>query len=159
MDHASHVSYECPPPFSAHFCEVEVDVQTGGVKIIKYVAAVDCGVAINPTACEGQTEGGASIAMGWALAEGFRFDERGKLINDDFSSYKIFSALDMPDFETIIVPTYEPSGPFGAKSVSEIPTDGPAPVIANAIYDATGLRFREIPITPEKVWRAWREQQ
>lgn len=158
MDHASHLSYESPPPFSAHFCELEVDVHTGGVKLLKYVAAVDCGVAIHPNACEGQTEGGASISMGWALTEEFLFDKGGAIQNDDFGGYKMFSAIDMPEFQTILVPTYEPTGPFGAKSVSEIPTDGPAPVIANAIYDAIGIRFRDLPITPEKIWRAWRNK-
>ena len=158
MDHASHLSYECPPPFSAHFCEVEVDTETGAVRIVKYVAAVDCGVPIHPASCEGQTEGGACISMGWALSEEFLFDEGGAMQNASFDGYKMFGALDMPDFQTILVPTYEPTGPYGAKSVSEIPTDGPAPVIANAIYDAIGIRFREIPITPERVWRALRDR-
>ena len=159
MDHASHMSYECPPPFSAHFCEIEVDTETGSVKVLKYVAAVDCGVAINPTACEGQTEGGVSQGLGWALTEDYLFDANGAMQNTSFGDYKIFSSLDMPEFKSIIVPTYEPSGPFGAKSVSEIPIDGPAPLLSNAIYNATGLRFREIPITPEKIWRAWQEKK
>jgi putative selenate reductase molybdopterin-binding subunit len=155
MDHASHVSYESPPPFSAHFCEVEVDVETGGVKLLNYVAAVDCGVPINPAGCEGQTEGGACTMMGYGLSEEYLFDEQGRMVNDSFRGYKIFSSLDMPPFETILVRTYEPTGPFGAKSVAEIPTDGPAPVIASAIEDATGLFFDEIPITPEKLRAAW----
>jgi len=156
MDHASHLSYECPPPFSAHFCEIEVDTETGGVKVVKYVAAVDCGVAINPKAAEGQTEGGTSISLGWALSEEFRFDESGRMQNAGFDGYKIPSALDIPEFQSILVPTYEPTGPFGAKSVSEIPTDGPAPILSNAIYDAIGVRLLEIPFTPEKVLAAWR---
>ncbi len=159
MDHASHMSYECPPPFSAHFCEIEVDTETGGVKVLKYVAAVDCGVAIHPIACEGQTEGGAAQGLGWALTEEFLFDDNGRMQNTSFGDYKIFSSLDMPEFESIIVPTYEPSGPYGAKSVSEIPIDGPAPLLSNAIYAATGLRFRDIPITPERIWRAWQERE
>ena len=96
--------------------------------------------------------------MGWALTEELRFDEEGRPLSSGFFDYKIFGALDMPDFQTIIVPTYEPSGPYGAKSVSEIPCDGPGPAITNAIYDAIGVRFREIPITPEKIWQAWREK-
>ena len=159
MDHASHMSYECPPPFSAHFCEIEVDTETGGVKVLKYVAAVDCGVAIHPIACEGQTEGGAAQGLGWALTEEFLFNKEGAMQNTSFGDYKIFSSLDMPEFKSIIVPTYEPSGPYGAKSVSEIPIDGPAPLLSNAIYAATGLRFRDIPITPERIWRAWQERQ
>ena len=96
--------------------------------------------------------------VGWALTEGYLFDADGAMQNTGFGDYKIFSALDMPEFKSIIVPTYEPSGPFGAKSVSEIPIDGPAPLLSNAIYNATGLRFRDIPITPERIWRAWQEK-
>jgi len=159
MDHGSHMSFECPPPFSAHFAEVEVDTETGGVKILKYVAAVDCGVPIHPASCEGQTEGGACTAMGYALSEDFIFDDAGKLLSDSFMHYKQPSALDMPPFETILVRSYEPAGPFGAKSVSEIPADGPGPTIANAIANAIGVRFRQLPITPERVRQAWLEKQ
>ena len=159
MGHASHLSYECPPPFSAHFCEIEVDIETGEVAVLRYVAAVDCGVPIHPIACEGQTEGGVQMGLGWALTERYLFDEAGRMQNDTFADYKMFGALDMPEMTTILVPTYEPSGPFGAKSVSEIPIDGPAPLLSNAVYDAIGVRFRELPITPEKIWRALREQE
>jgi len=159
MDHASHLSYECPPPFSAHFCEVEVDVETGEVKVLKYVAAIDCGVAIHPVAAEGQTEGGVQMGLGYALSERYAFDEKGAMKNASFADYKIFSALDMPDMTTILVPTYEPSGPFGAKSVSEIPINGPAPLLSNAIFDAVGVRLRDIPATPEKIWRALKEKE
>ena len=159
MDHGSHMSFECPPPFSAHFAEVQVDTETGGVKILKYVAAVDCGVAIHPASCEGQTEGGVCTAIGYALSEDFVFDDAGKLLNDSFVHYKQPSALDMPPFETILVRSYEPAGPYGAKSVSEIPADGPGPTIANAIANAIGIRFRELPITPERVRQAWLEKQ
>jgi putative selenate reductase molybdopterin-binding subunit len=159
MDHASHTSYDCPPPFSAHFAEIEVDTETGGIKILKYVAAVDCGVAIHVQGAEGQTEGGVVQGMGWGLSEQYLFDKKGKLANTSFASYPIFSALDMPEFETIIAPSYEPTGPFGAKSVSEIPIDGPAPCLANAVYDAIGVRFRDNPLTPEKVWRGFRDAQ
>ncbi|RMG10872.1 MAG: aldehyde oxidase [Planctomycetota bacterium] len=158
MDHASHMSFECPPPFAAHFAEVEVDTETGGVKLLKYVAAVDCGVPIHPENCEGQNEGGAMTMMGYALSEDFVFDGGGALLNDTFRHYKQFTSLDMPPFETILCLSYEPSGPFGAKSVSEIPTDGPGPAIANAIADALGIRFRKLPITPEDIRRAWRER-
>lgn len=158
MHYGSHMSFECPPPFSAHFAEVEVDTETGGVKLLRYVAAVDCGVAIHPESCEGQTEGGATTMMGYALTEDYIFDGNGKLLNDTFRDYKQFTSLDVPDFQTILVRTYEPSGPFGAKSVSEIPTDGPGPTIANAIAHALGIRFRKLPITPEELRRAWLEK-
>jgi putative selenate reductase molybdopterin-binding subunit len=159
MDHGSHMSFECPPPFSAHFAEVEVDTETGAVKILKYVAAVDCGVPIHPKSCEGQTEGGCCQAMGYALSEDLTFDDKGRVLNDTFMHYKQFSSLDMPPFETILVRSYEPSGPFGAKSVSEIPMDGPGPTLLNAIADAIGIRIRELPITPEKVRKAWLAKQ
>ena len=155
MDHGSHMTLECPPPFAAHFCEVEVDTQTGGVKLIKYVAATDCGVPIHPESCEGQTEGGACTMMGYALSEDFIFSGSGALLNETFRDYKQFTSLDMPEFETILCLSYEPSGPFGAKSVSEIPADGPGPTIANAIANAIGIRFRELPITPEKLRAGW----
>lgn len=155
MDHSSHMTFECPPPFSAHFAEVEVDTETGGVKVLKYVAAVDCGVAVHPKSCEGQTEGGACTAMGYALSEDLLFDDQGRVQNDSFRDYKQFTALDMPEFETILIRSYEPAGPFGAKSVSEIPTDGPGPTIANAIANALRIRFRDLPITPERVRTAW----
>lgn len=159
MDHGSHMTFECPPPFSAHFAEVEVDTETGGVKILRYVAAVDCGVAIHPKSAEGQTEGGAVQMMGYALSEDFIFDEKGKNLSDSFRHYKQFTSLDTPEFETILVRSYEPAGPFGAKSVSEIPTDGPGPTLLNAIADAIGVRIRDLPITPEKVRRAWLAKQ
>jgi CO/xanthine dehydrogenase Mo-binding subunit len=119
------------------------------------VAVVDCGVAIHPQSCEGQTEGGVCTSLGYALSEDLIFDGGGKVLNDTFRHYKQFSALDMPDFETILVRSYEPAGPYGAKSVSEIPADGPGPTLINAIADAIGIRLRELPITPEKIRRAW----
>lgn len=159
MDHGSHMTFECPPPFSAHFAEVEVDTETGMVRVLKYVAAVDCGVAIHPESCEGQTEGGVGMSLGYALSEDFIFDAQGSLLNDTFRDYKQFTSLDMPEFETILVKSYEPAGPFGAKSVSEIPCDGPGPTIANAVAHALGIRFRQLPLTPEKVRRAWLAHQ
>ncbi|MBI4953512.1 MAG: molybdopterin-dependent oxidoreductase [Myxococcales bacterium] len=159
MDHGSHMSFECPPPFAAHFAEVEVDTETGGVKVLKYVAATDCGVAIHPKSCEGQTEGGCVQAMGYALSEDLTFDAAGRTLTDGFRHYKQFSSLDLPEFQTILVPSFEPSGPYGAKSVSEIPADGPGPTLLNAIADAIGIRIRELPITPEKVRRAWLAKQ
>ncbi len=155
---ASHVSLDCPPPFAAQFAEVEVDIETGRVRLLRFASAVDCGQAINPLMCKGQIEGGSMQAMGYALTEEMLFDEQGRLRNPSFRDYKIFSAADMPEMDTFLVQTQEPTGPYGAKSVAEIPIDGPAPAIANAVYDAIGVRLREIPLTPERVWRAIREQ-
>ncbi len=148
---ASHFSYHSPPPFAAVFTEVEVDVETGKVKVLELVTAVDCGVAINPDACIGQIEGGATQGLGYALLEELQFDEKGRLLNPNFGDYKIFNALDMPKLTSILVESYEPHGPFGAKAVAEIPIDGPAPAICNAIFNATGVRLRELPFTSEKV--------
>jgi len=150
---ASNISNVSPPPFAAHFVEVEVDTATGVVQVIKYVSAVDCGTAINPKLTEGQVEGAIVNGISWALTEEFRFSDSGAQLNTDFGRYKIFTAADIPAIKTIIIPTYEPNGPYGAKSVSEIAINGPAPAIANAIYDAIGIRFRELPITAEKIFR------
>lgn len=153
---SSYVSPVSPPPFSAHFVEVEVDRATGDVRVIKYVAAVDCGTPINPRLVEGQVEGAIVNGISWTLVEEFRFDEKGAQLNTDFGRYKLFTAADIPEIKTILIPTYEPNGPYGAKSVSEVAMNGPAPAIANAIYDAIGIRFRALPITAERVFRALR---
>lgn len=151
---SSHITHKSPPPFSAHFAEVEVDTETGRVTVVKYVAAVDCGTAINPKLAEGQTEGGVLNGISYALTEEYLFNERGKMTNATFQQYKIFSMRDKPDIRTILVPSYEKTGPYGAKSVSEICINGPLPAISNAIYNAVGVRLREGPFTAEKVWRA-----
>jgi putative selenate reductase molybdopterin-binding subunit len=153
MDVASHITHKSPPPFSAHFTEVEVDILTGRVSVVRYVAAVDCGTAINPKLAEGQTEGGVLNGISYALTEEYLFDERGRMLNPSFQSYHIFSMRDKPPIRTILVPSYEETGPFGAKSVSEVCINGPAPAIANAIYNAAGIRLRTLPFTPERVWR------
>jgi putative selenate reductase molybdopterin-binding subunit len=151
---ASNMSYDCPPPFAAHFAEVAVDTVTGVVEVLQYVAAVDCGTAINPPLAEGQTLGGIHFGLGYALTEQYHFNDRGRLLNPNFLDYKLFSAADMPPIRVILVPTYEPTGPFGAKSVSEIPTNGPAPAIGNAIFHALGIRLRRLPFTPQRVLAA-----
>lgn len=149
----SHLSNDSPPPFTAQFAEVEVDTDTGEVKVVNYVAAVDCGVAINPVLAEGQVEGAVAQGIGYALFEEMHF-EKGRLLNPNFDDYKILTAADMPPLQTILVETHEPTGPYGAKSVSEVPINGPAPAIANAIADAIGVRITDLPLTPEKVLAA-----
>jgi len=155
----SHITHKSPPPFSAHFAEVEVDTQTGKVRVIKYVAAVDCGTAINPKLAEGQTEGGVINGISFALTEEYLFDNRGRMLNPSFDYYKIFTTADLPDIKTILVPTYEPTGPFGAKSLSEICMNGPMPAISNAIHNAVGIRMRCAPFTPERVLRAIKQKE
>jgi CO/xanthine dehydrogenase Mo-binding subunit len=152
--HASKVSQVSPPPFAAHFAEVEVDTELGNVKVINYVAAVDCGVAIHPKLAEGQAEGAILNAISYALVEEYIFNERGRMVNDDFNDYKIYTSRDAPPILVELVESYEPTGPFGAKSISEININGACPAISNAIYDAIGVRMRHAPFTPEKVLRA-----
>ncbi|MCO5044320.1 MAG: molybdopterin-dependent oxidoreductase [Kiritimatiellae bacterium] len=155
---SSAISHKSPSPFSAHFAEVEVDTQTGKVSVLRYVAAVDCGTAINPKLSEGQTEGGVLNGISYALTEEYRFSPKGRMLNSSFLHYKIMTMRDKPEIKTILVPSYEKTGPYGAKSVSEICINGPMPSIANAIYNAVGVRMRSSPFTPERVWRAMKEQ-
>ena len=159
MATASHMSYVSPPPFAAQYAALEVDMETGQVTVEKAVMAVDCGIAINPVTASGQVEGGMTQALGYALCEEMPYDEKGRLEISRFGDYRILTANEMPELGTVLVQTYEPTGPFGAKAIAEIPMDGMAPAIASAIFDATGLRIREIPFTPERVWRALRGEE
>ena len=154
MATASHVSGESPPPFAAQVAEVEVDVDTGQVTVTRLVMAVDCGVAINPTTASGQVEGAMVQALGYALTEDLVLDEAGRAQNARFGPYWIFRPDDTPPMEVFLVQTMEPSGPFGAKSVGEIAIDGVAPAVRNAVLDATGAPVNQLPLTPERVWRA-----
>jgi len=152
----SYISHKSPPPFAAHFAEVEVDTETGAVRLLKYVAAVDCGVEINPQLARGQTEGAVVNGIGYALSEEFIFNGRGRMITDSLMSYRIPSTRDVPELVVIHVPSYEESGPFGAKSVSELSINGALPAISNAIFNATGARLTRGPFTPERVFAALR---
>lgn len=158
MATASHMSYLSPPPFAAQFAEVEVDTETGQVEVKKLVMAVDCGIAINPITAAGQVEGGMLQALGFAHSEEMAYNAAGQLLTTDFRSYHIYRADETPELGVILVQTYEPSGPYGAKAIAEIPKDGVAPALSSAIYDATGVRLRELPFMPERVWRSLRAQ-
>ncbi|MFV1991317.1 MAG: xanthine dehydrogenase family protein molybdopterin-binding subunit, partial [Acidimicrobiales bacterium] len=158
MDTASYVSAECPAPFAAQFVEVEVDIETGQVTVIKLVMAVDCGVAINPVTASGQVEGGMLQALGYAHCEEYAFDDDGRMVNAKLGPYKIYRADEMPETEVFLVQTMEASGPFGAKAVAEIPKDGVAPAMRNAILHATGAAINDLPLTPERVWLALNPQ-
>ena len=157
MDGASHFNTDSPPPFCAHFAEVEVDTETGQVRVLHLVTAVDPGVAINPMQAEGQVEGAVAQGLGYALTEELVLDAAGRPVNPNFLDYKMFGPKDMPKLTTILVETEEPLGPYGAKSISEVPINGPAPAIANAIFHAIGVRIRKLPIRPEDVLRALRD--
>ena len=139
--------------YGTHGVEVEVDKETGQIKILKYVAAHDVGRAINPMLLEGQVYGGATMGIGYALTERLIL-QNGKVMNPNFLDYKMLTAKDVPNIEPIVIETNDQFGPFGAKGIGEpglVPT---APAIANAIYDAVGVRIKELPITPEKVLAA-----
>ncbi len=154
MGTASYVSPESPPPYAAQFAEVEVDVDTGQVTVKSLIMAVDCGVPINPITAAGQVEGGMVQALGYGHCEEMAYDENGKMVNARFGPYWIYRADEMPRIDSYLVQTMEKSGPFGAKAIAEIPKDGVAPAIRNAIANATGVRMHAIPFTPERVWRA-----
>ncbi len=154
MATASYVSPESPPPYAAQFAEVEVDVETGQVTVKALVMAVDCGVAINPVTASGQVEGGMIQALGYGHCEEMAYDDAGTMVNPRFGPYWIYRADEIPRIDTYLVQTMEKSGPFGAKAIAEIPKDGVAPAIRNAIADATGARIDAIPFTPERVWQA-----
>ena len=158
MGVASYVSPVSPPPFAAQFAEVTVDMETGAVTVDKLVMAVDSGVIVNPLTASGQIEGGMTQALGYAVCEEMRYDDKGDAIERDLDRYHIFRADEMPALETIFVETFEPSHPFGVKAVAEIPMDGVAPAVGNAILDAVGVNIDENPTTPERVWRALKNQ-
>lgn len=147
----THTSPVSPPPFMVGMAEVEVDKETGGVEVLNYVAVVDCGTPINPNLARVQTEGGIVQGIGMALFEGITYDEKGNLLENSFMQYKIPTRLDMGHLRVEFEPSFEPTGPFGAKSIGEIVINTPSPAIAHAIYRATGVWHRTLPITPEKV--------
>jgi len=144
--------------YGAHGVEVEVDRQTGRVRIVNYVAAHDVGKAINPMLLEGQISGGGVMGLGYALSEKMVY-KNGRLMNANYLDYKLLTAKDIPPMQAVIVETDEKDGPFGAKGIGEpglVPT---APAIANAIYDAVGVRIKDLPITPEKVLAALKAKE
>ena len=157
MASASFTCPESPPPFAAFFCEVGVDTETGAVRVEKFVAAADCGQPIHPKLAEGQLEGAVAQGIGHALFEEMRFSARGRCVNPTFFDYRVPTSLDVPDLEVILVPSEEPTGPFGAKSIGEVGINGPLPAIANAIYHAVGVRLTRAPFTPERVLQALRK--
>jgi 4-hydroxybenzoyl-CoA reductase alpha subunit len=144
--------------YGAQAAYVAVDPETGQVKVLQYVIASDCGTVIYPIGAEGQVEGGFAQGVGYALTEGLQFDE-GRPVNPNFSDYRIPSMRDMPPLTHGFADSYEPTGPFGAKGLGELNMDPTAAVISNAIFDAVGVRIKNLPITPEKVLRALRAKR
>jgi putative selenate reductase molybdopterin-binding subunit len=154
MGIGSYVSPVSPPPFAAQFAEVIVDTHTGQVVVERLVMAVDSGVIVNPVTASGQVEGGMTQALGYAVCEEMVYDEQGRARERDLRDYHIYFANEMPELQTIFVETFEPTHPFGVKAAAEIPMDGVAPAVGNAILDAAGAEIFANPATPEKIWRA-----
>ena len=153
MGVASYVSPVSPPPFAAQFAEVTVDTETGQVTVDRLVMAVDSGIIINPLTASGQIEGGMTQALGYAVCEEMRYDEKGVALERDFDRYHIFRADEMPELETIFVETFEPSHPFGVKAVAEIP-HGRGRARRRQRHPRCRRRqmWTIIPSRPEKVW-------
>lgn len=146
-------------PWHAHAAEIEVDTETGVIRVLKIVAAHDVGTAINPQIVEGQIEGGVLTSLGYALHEEVTFSGSGRPHQSSLHSYMIPTAVDMPEIEAIIVESSDPNGPFGAKGIGESSMIPTAAAIADALYDATGIRMNEIPMTPDRVLRALQAKQ
>jgi putative selenate reductase molybdopterin-binding subunit len=158
MGHASFRSPVSPPPFAAQFVEVTVDMETGQVTADRLLIALDSGKIINPLTASGQAEGGMLQALGYGLTEELIYDDEGRTVNPRLDAYHVFRADEAPAMETLFVETFEPSHPMGVKSVAEIVVNGVAPAVLNAIYDATGVMMKRVPVTPERLWRALQAQ-
>ena len=148
---ASFSSMISPPPYMAGAVEIELDPETGHVEILDYYAVVDCGTVINPNLARVQAEGGIVQGIGMTLYENIQYTEKGQLLNNSFMQYKIPTRMDMGNLHVEFESSYEPTGPFGAKSIGEIVINTPAPALTHAIANATGLWFRELPITSEQI--------
>ena len=151
-----HVS---PPPFMAAFGEFEFDTETYEYKMVKYVTVTDCGTTINPALAKGQVEGGIVQGYGMASSEAVLYNSKGKLLSNTFDTYHIPTNKEVGELVTEFADSYEPTGPFGAKSVGEIGIDTPPAVLCNAVYNAFGVRIHSLPITPEKIFEAMKEKK
>ncbi|MBA7657272.1 putative xanthine dehydrogenase molybdenum-binding subunit XdhA [subsurface metagenome] len=145
------------PMFAVHMADVEVDKETGKVKMLSYAAAHDIGLAINPTLVEGQIQGAISQGIGWALMENYVFD-RGILQNATFLDYRMPTAVDLPLMETLLVEVSSDKGPYGLRPIGEPPMIPTLAAIANAIHNAVGVRLKELPMSPEALFWALRAQ-
>ena len=155
---ATHSSPVSPPPYMVGMVEIELDKATGEVQILDYKAVVDCGIPINPALARIQTEGGIVQGIGMALTENVTYGRTGKPIESSLMQYKIPTRLEMGKLQVEFEQSYEPTGPFGAKSIGEIVINTPSPALAHAIYRATGVWHRNLPITPEKIAMSLQEQ-
>jgi len=153
MTTASWKVQQTPATFAVQGVEVEVDTETGNVRVLNVIAAVDVGRAINPLIIEGQIHGSVAQALGATLSEELLYDQKGALLTTNLSDYRIYAAPDMPEMQVYLVGTDDASGPFGAKVVATVPLYGIAPAIANAVVNALGIRLYHIPLTPERLLR------
>jgi CO/xanthine dehydrogenase Mo-binding subunit len=151
--HGRAAVHENSPMYAAHLAKVAVDPDTGEVRVLDYVASQDVGYAINPAAVEGQIHGGVVQGLGWALFEGLEHDENGQLLTATWMDYAMPHTFDIPNITTLLIEVPSGQGPYGAKGVGEPPVIPVAGVIANAIYDAVGVRVSELPITPERLFQ------
>jgi CO/xanthine dehydrogenase Mo-binding subunit len=142
------------PGFGTHICDVEVDRETGLVKILRYTAVQDVGRAIHPSYVEGQIQGGAAQGIGWALNEEYIYNDKGQMENPGFLDYRIPVASDLPMIDAVIVEVPNPNHPYGVRGVGEVPIIPPMAAIGNAIRDAIGLRMHHLPMSPPKVREA-----
>ena len=149
--HGSNAQPTSPPPYMAGIAEVEVDKETGLVRVVDYAAVVDCGTVINPALARVQAEGGIAQGIGMALTEDVSRDEKGRLRTGSFMTYKLPTRLDVPEPRVEFMPSFEPTGPFGAKSIGEVVINTPSPAVMSAVAHATGRYVRDLPITPSKV--------
>lgn len=157
MATASHTSPLSPPPTGAQFAEIEVDTETGKIKVERLLMVVDCGRVINPMTAAGQVEGAMAQGLGFSLTEEMLFNEEGQPLNANLIKYRVPRASDMPALDVIFVQTEDPTGPFGAKSVGEVSIDGVAPSITIALHNAAGVWAHEVPLTQERVRQALAE--
>ena len=148
---ATYSSPVSPPPYMVGMVEIELDKETGSIEILDYQAVIDCGIPVNPNLARVQAEGGIGQGIGMALYENVTYNAQGKIAENSFMQYKIPTRLDMGKINVEFETSYEPSGPFGVKSIGEIVINTPAPALAHAIYRATGVWHRTVPFTPEKI--------
>lgn len=143
-----------PPPYMAGMAEVEIDTETGEIRMINYEATVDCGTPVNPNLARVQTEGGIAQGIGMALFEDISYGKHGEIRERNFMQYKIPTRQDVGRINVEFEASYEPTSPFGAKSIGEVVINTPSPAITHAVYNATGVWHRELPITPEKILKS-----
>ena len=152
MASEAHSSPVSPPPFMVGLAEVEIDKETGHIELIDYVAVVDCGTVVNTNLARIQVEGGIAQGIGMALFEDITYSEKGQMYQNSFMQYKLPGRQDVGNVRVEFESSYEPTGPFGAKSIGEIVINTPSPAIAHAVYNAVGVQIRTLPITSEKIY-------